>query len=166
MTDLYLVRHAIAEDRDPARWPDDSLRPLTDAGIERFRRAARGLRTVVPAVERVLSSPFTRAWHTAELLREEADWPEPEPAVELAAGKDPAEAQALVGGQRDVASVALVGHEPHLSSLASLLATGDASALRIELKKGGVIALASDAATTDVRWVVTPKILRGLCSPS
>jgi hypothetical protein len=27
--DVYLVRHAIAGQRDPARWPDDSQRPLT-----------------------------------------------------------------------------------------------------------------------------------------
>ena len=29
---LLLVRHADAGDRDPAQWPDDTLRPLTDKG--------------------------------------------------------------------------------------------------------------------------------------
>ncbi|MEK7214016.1 MAG: CHAD domain-containing protein, partial [Chloroflexota bacterium] len=29
MMELYVIRHAIAFDRDPAQWPDDRLRPLT-----------------------------------------------------------------------------------------------------------------------------------------
>src|SRR5207253_362118 len=32
VTSLYLVRHAIAENRDAERWPDDALRPLTKDG--------------------------------------------------------------------------------------------------------------------------------------
>ena len=77
--ELYLVRHAIAGKPDAASWPDDSERPLTEEGITRFRPAARGLATLVPDVERVLSSPWTRAWQTAEILQEENDWPAPEP---------------------------------------------------------------------------------------
>jgi broad specificity phosphatase PhoE len=47
MIRVYLVRHAIAEDRDSARWPDDSERPLTRRGLvrtlpERVRRARSG----------------------------------------------------------------------------------------------------------------------------
>ena len=34
--DVYLVRHAIAETRDPNRWPDDAERPLTRDGAERL----------------------------------------------------------------------------------------------------------------------------------
>jgi phosphohistidine phosphatase len=59
--DLYLVRHAIAGDADPSRWPNDSDRPLTPAGEKRFRRAARGLGRIVPKVDVVLSSTFARA---------------------------------------------------------------------------------------------------------
>ena len=54
--DVYLIRHAIAELRDATRWPDDSLRPLSDEGSERFRRAARGLSLVVPSL--VDEAPF------------------------------------------------------------------------------------------------------------
>ena len=31
---VLLIRHARAGDRDPAQWPDDSKRPLTDEGRE------------------------------------------------------------------------------------------------------------------------------------
>ena len=68
--DLYLVRHGVAYDPDPAQWPDDKDRPLTQDGEKRFRRAARGLRELVPTVSVVLSSRWVRAWRTAELLLE------------------------------------------------------------------------------------------------
>ena len=72
--ELYLVRHAIAGHADHARWPDDTQRPLTEEGIARFQPAARGLARIVPTVERVLSSPWVRAWQTAEILQEESGW--------------------------------------------------------------------------------------------
>ena len=168
MIELYLVRHAVAENRSPARWPDDSERPLTPEGAARFRRAAHGLRRIVPSVERLVSSPYARAWQTAELLRDEAGWTEPEPSQLLTAIREPAESLPLLHEIGRDATVALVGHEPHLSMLASLLVSGDQSAVHLDLKKGGVIALefessAAPGAAT-LRWVVTPKILRRLAS--
>ena len=77
LVDLYLVRHAIAEPRDPARWPDDALRPLSPEGVELFRLAARGLQRIGVEVEAVLASSYARAWRTAEILSEEAGWPPP-----------------------------------------------------------------------------------------
>ena len=65
--DVYLVRHAIADHRDPARWPNDAQRPLTAKGIARFRSAARGLHRIVPEL-RSSREPHARAWETAEIL--------------------------------------------------------------------------------------------------
>ena len=165
--DVYLVRHAIAENRDPARWPDDSARPLTAAGAERFARAAHGIRLLVPAVDVVLSSPYERAWRTAGLLHDEAGWPAADLCDELAASRPPAAALEPLA-ELTAGSVALVGHEPNLSSLASLLLTGDADAIRIELKKGGVIALAFDGAVRPggalLLWSSAPRILRAVAS--
>jgi len=163
--DLYLVRHAIAEDRDSARWPDDSVRPLTADGVERFRRAARGLRELVPQVDAVLSSGFARAWHTAELLTEEAGWPAPRRSESLEADRRPTDALKELQG-RDEGALALVGHEPHLSWLAALLLTGDEDGVRIDLKKGGAIALALpghvEAGEASLIWAATPRLLRRL----
>src|SRR5215470_13980294 len=86
MDELVIVRHAIAEDRDWLRWPDDAERPLTEAGAERFARAARGLARLVGNVDAVLTSPAVRAWQTADLLEHEAGWPTPEPTDALAVG--------------------------------------------------------------------------------
>ena len=159
------MRHAIAENRDFARWPDDSVRPLTADGVDRFRRAARGLSELVPRVDAVLSSGFARAWHTAELLTEEAGWPEPGRCEALEAGRPPAEAVGVLQG-REEGALALVGHEPHLSLLASLLLAGDEDAVRTDLKKGGVISLVLpgrvEAGAAVLTWAATPRLLRRL----
>jgi phosphohistidine phosphatase len=162
---VYLVRHAIAAARDAARWPDDAKRPLTEDGMARFRRAAAGLGRIVPEVDVVLSSGYTRAWQTAELLHEVAGWPAPEELTELEPTRPAADAARVLRGRRED-SIALVGHEPHLSQLASLLLTGSDRTLRIELKKGGVISIVfagtPDTGAGSLAWSVTPKILRNI----
>ena len=155
---LYVVRHAIAEDRDPERWPDDAKRPLTPDGEERFREAARGLRRIAPSVDLVLSSPYVRAWWTAQILHAEAGWPAPETCDALAAERSPADALAAIPAGEDGRMVAVVGHEPQLSGLVSLVLTGDADAVSLDFKKGGVVRL--DGST--LRWIATPKLLRAL----
>jgi phosphohistidine phosphatase len=164
--DVYLVRHAVADNRHPERWPTDALRPLTKEGIASFRSAARGLRRIVPEVEVVLSSPYTRAWETAVLLHEEAGWPAPERCEEIEAIRAPREALPVLEDLEDHSSAALVGHEPHLSQLASLLLCGDEDTLRLELKKGGVVALGlthgAGPGKAFLRWSATPKLLRAL----
>jgi phosphohistidine phosphatase len=162
--DLYLVRHAIADSRDQARWPDDSERPLTEKGSARFRRAACGLHRIVPEVEVVLSSPYTRAWQTAEILQQEAGWPAPERCPALEPARLPAGALEVLGAERS--SAALVGHEPYLSRLASLLLSEKEYAARIDLKKGGVIRLdcvnGPRPGGAVLRWSATPRMLRAL----
>ena len=166
MTEVYLVRHAIGEQRNPARWPDDSKRPLSAEGVGRFRPAARGLRELVPKVDAVLTSPWVRAVQTAEVLEEEAGWPTPQASPPLAGNRPAADALPLLRSLGGIRSVALVGHEPYLSSLASLLAAGDGGVLDLDVKKGGVVFVecvgtpAPDAGT--LRWIVSPKILRRL----
>jgi phosphohistidine phosphatase len=163
--DLYLVRHAIAEPREEARWPDDSQRPLTPEGAEVFRLAARGLQRIGVEVEVVLASPYVRAWRTAEILTEVAGWPAPTATPELEATSPPA-AALEAAGSRPESRLALVGHEPGLSELTSLALMGDPHAVAISFKKGGVVCLrfrgAPAAGRAQLRWSVSPKILRRL----
>jgi len=150
VTAVYVVRHAVAEDRDADRWPDDALRPLTAEGEQRFRSAARGLRAIAPSVDTVLASPYVRAWQTAEILYEETGWPSPVRCDRLEAWRLPDDAFDVIPGS---GSVALVGHEPMLSGLVGLLVGTD---LELDFKKGGVV-LVEDGV---LRWYATPKILR------
>jgi phosphohistidine phosphatase len=164
--ELYLVRHAPAFTRDPAQWPDDGERPLTLEGEAKFRKAARGLRRVVPVVDLVLSSPFARAWRTAELLEEEAGWPAPKPSPGLEAGRSPVEGIETIRPHLSVSSLALIGHEPNLSELASTLLAGNATHLAMQIKKGGVVHLRLDhglrPGTALLRGLLTPRVLRAL----
>jgi phosphohistidine phosphatase len=166
--ELFLVRHAIAEDADPGRWPDDAHRPLTEEGEKLFRQAARGLARIAPSVDAVLASPFVRAWRTAEILAEEAGWPAPERCEALEAGRSGAGVVKELRQRQALDSVALVGHEPDLSELAARLLAGREDALAIEMKKGGVASLVTqrDISAFYLRWLATPKILRGLASKS
>lgn len=162
--DIYLVRHAIAHDRDSARWPDDSQRPLTPGGEDKFRRGAQGLSRIVSEVEVVLSSPFTRAWRTAELLQDVAGWPDPVRCEALESGGQATGALEALRKYGAASSVALVGHEPDLSELAAYLLAGEEGALEINMRKGGVALLTCDGepspGATTLEWLLTPKVLR------
>jgi len=164
--DVYLVRHAIAFEHDPAAWPDDRERPLTPQGDKRFRQAARGLRSLVPTVEVVLSSPLVRAWQTAAILQERAGWPQPLRFDQLEPGRPPADALAALQPHASAGSLALVGHEPSLHELAAYLLSGDPNSLQLVFRKGGAAHLVFPeslaAGAAELHWLLAPKVLRAL----
>jgi phosphohistidine phosphatase len=164
--EIYLVRHAAAFGRDPDRWPDDSKRPLTPEGEEDFRLAARGLARLVPRVDVILSSPYQRAWRTAEILSELDSWPAPKPAALLEPTLPPHKAALALEDYAGARSVAVVGHRPGLHELAAYLLTGKGDGLQIGLEKGGVASIRFDddlePGAGELRWLLTPKALRFL----
>jgi phosphohistidine phosphatase len=165
---LYLVRHAVAHKRDPERWPDDGKRPLTPDGELEFRGTARGLAGIVPEVEVLLSSPYERAWRTAEILTEETGWPVPEKFPALEPDVPPEKVVLALETYADRQSIALTGHRPGLHELAVYLLTGDAEGANMKIKKGGVVCIefedAPEAGAGTLRWLFTPRVLRTLAS--
>jgi phosphohistidine phosphatase len=161
---LYLVRHAVAHKRDAGRWPDDSERPLTPEGEEDFVGAARGLARIVPEVDVLLSSPYERAWRTAEILTQQAGWPAPQEFPALEPDVAPQKIVLALQMYAEVQSVALVGHRPCLHEMAVYLLTGDAGSADMKIKKGGVVCIefdgAPEAGAGKLRWLFTPKVLR------
>lgn len=154
---LLLIRHADAGDRDPAQWPDDTQRPITEKGRRRHRRVARRLkrRDMVPSL--LVSSPWMRAWQSAHLTAEYAGGPIPVAAPALAAPPDLEQLEKAIGNPGPDAIVVMVGHEPWLSELASLLLTGEPGLLAIDLPKSGVLTLtcetlAAGRATLESLW--------------
>ena len=163
--DLYLVRHGAAFDSDPVQWPDDKDRPLTPDGEKRFRRAARGLHELVPSVDVVLSSPWARAWRTAEILEKQAAWPAPVACEALESGRSPAELLQALQPYTSAAAIVLVGHEPNMHELASYLLTGDTNHAQLEFRKGSVAYLALGEGSprpgaARLVWLLSPKVLR------
>lgn len=164
---LLVVRHAIAQ--DPAEYarehPDDAGRPLTPEGQKKMKRAARGLQTLVPAVDLLATSPLTRARQTAEILAAVYEPVTPVVVPVLAPGQPTADVGRWLEGARRHDTVAIVGHEPGLSRTVSwLLAGGERSF--VELKKGAACLLAIPdavgAGCATLRWALTPSQLRDL----
>lgn len=165
---VYLIRHAVAHARDAERWPDDSGRPLTLEGEERFRAAVPGLRRAVPEVDLLLSSPFTRAWQTAAILSAEAGWPEPVSLPEMEPHLPPHKAvqafERFTGAGK--LAIALVGHRPQLHGLAAYLLTGTPDGFEVSIKKGGALCVRFKGAPApgsgSLRWSLPPAFLADL----
>lgn len=138
---ILLIRHADAGDHDPALWPDDTLRPLTDKGRKRHRRIARRLRRRDLTPTLLLASPWLRAWQTALLTAEVARGPAPVACPALAAPPNVDAIARAAGPQPPDAIVAVVGHEPWLGQLASLLLTGSGAALTVDFPKSAVLGI-------------------------
>ncbi len=161
--ELYLVRHAVAYKRDHERWPNDADRSLTPEGEEDFRPVARSLGDLASRVELVLSSPYVRAWRTAEILYEETSWPHPVVFPALEPEIPPHKVVAALATCPEAETLALVGHRPCLHELAAYLLVGDENTLNIGLKKGGVACLrfkgVPEPGAGKLRWLLTPQVL-------
>lgn len=167
---LFVVRHAKAFERNPDRFPDDSLRPLTREGAREFRRLARRIRSCADAPQRVLSSSWTRAWDTALVLEDDSGWPAPERCEALESDAP----GALAGIAREISSraalesIALVGHEPVLSALVSWLLGSDHPVVR--MRKGAVallevaaprqLAAGGVTGAARIEWLAVPAMVR------
>lgn len=154
---ILLLRHADAGDHDPARWPDDTLRPMTDKGARRERRVARRLRRRGLAPTLLLASPWLRAWQTALVVAEHARTPAPVACPALAAPPDLRSLGRAIGPQPPEAILGLVGHEPWMSQLAALLLTGSPTGLPVDFPKSGVLGveapdLTARGATLEFFW--------------
>jgi phosphohistidine phosphatase len=162
---VFLVRHAIAHDRNRLRWPNDALRPLTSAGMQKFRRAAGGLAKWMPRSARLLTSPYVRARETAVLLAEARGSKKPVECAELAADKPVSQAFELLRTRKDKA-VILVGHEPYLSGFVGMALAGQHARLEIDFKKGGAACIEFTSRIEPGRaclhWLMPPRVLRAL----
>ena len=161
--ELYLVRHAIAAERG-SEWPDDTKRPLTERGINRFKEGVKGLRRLDVTIDEVFTSPLVRARQTAELLAAGVEGKPPVKLLEaLAPGHTSASVMSNLAKVAKRRRIALVGHEPELGELAAyLIGAGRA----LPFKKGGICRIDVGSLTSkraaSLVWFVTPNVLRQL----
>lgn len=160
--DLYILRHGRAGTRGP-EYPDDSKRPLTQDGRARIGAIAKAMETLGVHYDRALTSPFTRALETAEIVTRAHGTSRSLVEVdELGQGRGPEGAlRAIRRDHAEHESLLVVGHEPDLGELVSRLATGANDGLRITLKKGGLVKLVlpslAPRARATIEWVLTPR---------
>ncbi|MGH7701671.1 MAG: SixA phosphatase family protein [Gemmatimonadales bacterium] len=160
---LLLIRHADAGDRDPVRYPDDTLRELTARGMEVQAEMSKALRKRDLTPEVVFSSLWTRAWQTAEILAAVTRSPaRPVQCHDLAGTPDPERLARALGEQPPDRIVALVGHEPWLGELGSWLLAGGPQRMAIDFPKSGVLGIelrALEAGTGTLRFFLRPKLV-------
>jgi len=161
--ELYLIRHGLPEERGDA-WPDDAKRPLTAEGMTRLRKAARGMAQLGLSFDVILTSPLVRTRQTAEIVAGGLD---PRPSIvnvdSLAPDGNYAAIVTDLEKHARKTRIALVGHEPGIGELAARLI---GSRHAIEFKKGAIARVDIEdippAGPGDLRWLMTPKILRAL----
>jgi phosphohistidine phosphatase len=163
---LLLVRHAQAGERDPERWPDDSLRPLTNPGRAAHARVSRALRRLDAAPDLIVTSPWVRALQTAEIMADEIGVDaDPVECVALTTEPSlPAIAQCLPELDPE-AIVAFVGHSPYIEDMASLLLSGAPARTTVDFPKSGVMGIeagAVEAGAGTLRFFLRPKQLERL----
>ncbi len=158
--DLYILRHAIAGERESFDGPD-SERPLTKEGAKKMKRIAKELKKLDIKFDLILSSPFLRAKETAEIMAEEFHRENVlKFSSNLRVGGNPA---ALVHeintGYKKFGSILLVGHEPCLSGLILMLVSGKTD-LAITMKKGGICKLSVESLRygrcATLEWLMAP----------
>ncbi|MCS6992585.1 MAG: phosphohistidine phosphatase SixA [Anaerolineales bacterium] len=165
---LYIIRHAIAVEPGTPGYEEDSLRPLTTKGSEKMTNIARGLKSLDVRFDLILSSPYTRALETAQILLKVLKMKKEQLAISehLTPMSLPDEVIGEINEKYPhVESIALVGHEPHLSALIGLLVAGD-TGIAIEMRKGGVCFLTAENLRHERRatleWLMMPKHLVAL----
>jgi phosphohistidine phosphatase len=152
---LIIVRHADAEPHTTA--DADAGRALTPKGVRKMHRVTTGLAALDLSLDRIETSPWTRAAQTAELLRPLLHG-ECVANPRLAAPPDGELLRGLAGH-----SVALVGHEPWLGELVGLLVCDpEGPVTPLPLRKGGVAWLEGEPRPGGMELVafLPPRVIR------
>jgi phosphohistidine phosphatase len=161
--DLFIIRHAWAEDRDDRTYPDDAQRPLTAEGQKRFAQMADRLvpRALKPRL--IATSPMVRCVQTAEILAAAVGAKaKVVPCDELLPGGDPKHLLVWTEEQADgLEEVAWVGHAPDVGHLAALLIGQQDHWMNF--KKGAIAAIRlgekPDFDRGELQWFVTAKVV-------
>lgn len=166
--ELVLLRHGIAVPRDDPRCPPDEDRPLTEKGIRRTHRSARGLQALGAVPGAILVSPLLRARQTAEIaagvfglapaatFRTDALRPEGDPRRVLDEARRLAESV-------PVERVLCVGHAPNLDRVLAA-AVGATGGTVTSLGKAGAACVRWEGRSgrARLRWLIPPRLLRRL----
>jgi phosphohistidine phosphatase len=161
--ELYIVRHGIAVDREDPKCPADPERFLTEEGIEKSRQVAKGLSKVASIPDLILTSPYLRAFQTAEIFAEELEYSKNKirKSELLLPGAEPLQLFRELAKDKDASSVFVFGHAPHLDDL---IATSIGAKHHFcSLKKAGVAAVELKRLVPpsgELIWLATPKLLR------
>ncbi|MEM9540109.1 MAG: phosphohistidine phosphatase SixA [Cyanobacteria bacterium P01_E01_bin.42] len=133
---VYLIRHGIAVDR--AECALDADRPLTELGRKKTKKVAKRLFDLDIRFDIILTSPFTRAVQTAEILQNVGLCKKQKVFEPLSPEGDINLWVNWYALNQNCHSVALVGHQPDLGNWAEILTWGKTRE-KLIVKKAGII---------------------------
>lgn len=162
MTNLYLIRHGIAANREDYT-QDDRQRPLTSEGIKKTTKVAQRLQELGITFDLILTSPLIRAKQTAEILQTVGLSKDVKTSSHLAPEGDLLSWWEEGKTWRNYEQLALVGHEPNLGYWAESFVWGEVKS-RLIVKKAGIIGIAlpdvgSPVGYSDLFWLTPPRFL-------
>lgn len=158
---LYIVRHAIAEERGKKFYSNDD-RPLSKPGIRKMQKNAETIGKLIDTPVTIISSPLMRAYHTSEILASTlkksstitlSDSLLPEASVENLIR--------LCSNYSDNDAVLIVGHEPVLSRFISAILHHKGKLF--SLKKGSICLIEFNVRlpkNSELLFYIPPKTLR------
>ncbi len=169
MVQLILIRHSLAQERDEFQKKakmDDAFRPLTMKGRKRLQNISGFMKKRwVKQLDLVISSPYTRARQSAEIISQVYDELKIVECAELVPQSPPQAFVKWIKSQNfKGSSFAIVGHEPNLSLLATYLLAGNEYAF-LEFKKAGLMCLEVDMlkglgpSSAKLQWLIAPKLI-------
>jgi len=122
-----------------------------------MRSASKGLHSLLPAIDQLVTSPYTRAVQTADIVARPYKLT-PSRLAALKPGTVPRRMIEWLMQHPKEATIAIVGHEPDLGRLTGYLLTGQARSF-IRYKKGAVALLEFDgpvrAGAATLAWLLT-----------
>ena len=163
--ELYIIRHAEAQQLGQKNNFTDEKRALTGDGRDRMREGTKGLRKLGVEPGLILTSPLIRAVETAEIVATGLGLHKKEivQTNNLKPGASYEDLVVEIKKPSEIESIALVGHEPDLGLIISAI-LNCGTGLAIDLKKGSVCCL-NVTETVPVLlgslvWLMTLKQLR------
>ena len=160
MKQVFLLRHALAEDRElfSETGLDDSLRPLIPRGKKKLRHLVRALSSEFSDIDLLVTSPLLRAKETALIVKEICRLERMEEAIELSPEFSPELFFSwLEAHSSEFEKVMLVGHEPWLGDFAGQLLGLEPGSKAIRFKKSGAAAFKMHSWNRgggELRWLV------------
>lgn len=159
--ELYVLRHAIAEERGAG---EDADRALTAEGRQKLRRILERAANAKVSPTLILTSPYRRALETAEVAAKVLHYDKKIVQTDVLLPEAAPDAfWEQVRAHRHERALLAAGHEPMLSAAAAWLL--GAPGMRIDLKKGALLRVDLDRFGPQprgvLRWMLTPRLAGG-----
>lgn len=152
---LYFLRHGVA---DGSGWNGDDFHcPLTPEGKARMEKSARTMEAMGLELDRIVSSPLTRALETAEIVAQRLGMTVAEDD-RLAGGFGVDSLDQMLSDYGQEERIMLVGHEPSFSIVVGSLAGG----AEVVCKKGSLARIDLDSFSPPhgrLIWMIPPRLL-------